>query len=92
MDEPTAYLDIAHQLSVYRTARRLAAEGRAVVLVCHDVDQALRTAHHVAVFAQGRLLAQGTPNEIYAAQALPQAFGVPLHRLQDGTQWRYYFE
>ena len=49
MDEPTTFLDVRHQMDVMRTARGLADGGKAVVLVSHDLCQALRTADRVAV-------------------------------------------
>ena len=61
MDEPTTWLDPRHQLEVMATARRLAAEGRAVGLVSHELSLALRTADRVALLAGGKLAAFGTP-------------------------------
>ena len=63
MDEPTTWLDPRHQLEVMATARRLAAEGRAVGLVSHELSLALRTADRVALLAGGKLAAFGTPEE-----------------------------
>lgn len=51
MDEPTTFLDVRHQMDVMRTARGLADGGKAVVLVSHDLCQALRTADRVALLA-----------------------------------------
>ena len=65
-----------------------AAEGKAVVMVLHDLNLALGCAHRVAVMEEGRLRAWGTPAEIYAGGALEQVFGVKVHRteLEDGTE------
>ena len=52
MDEPTTFLDVRHQMDVMRTARGLADGGKAVVLVSHDLCQALRTADRVALLAE----------------------------------------
>ena len=64
MDEPTTFLDVRHQMDVMRTARGLADGGKAVVLVSHDLCQALRTADRVALLADGRLCMAGTPEPV----------------------------
>ena len=65
MDEPTTYLDISHQFRLMETARSLAREGKAVVLVLHDISLALREADVIAVFQDGRLLCCDTPDIVY---------------------------
>lgn len=92
MDEPTTFLDVRHQLDVMATARRLAEQGRAVVLVSHDLCLALRYADRVAVLAKGALRQIGTAAEVVASGVLDEAFGVKVHALetQDGT--RYFCE
>jgi iron complex transport system ATP-binding protein len=90
MDEPTTYLDIGHQLEVMDIAHRLAGEGRAVVLVLHDLCLAMRNADDVGVLADGRLLFRGTPEQVYAAGVLDRAFGVTLRRVRTESGWQYY--
>ena len=91
MDEPTTWLDPKHQLEVMATARRLAAEGRAVGLVSHELSLALRTADHVALLAGGRLAAWGTPEQVYRSGALEEAFGVKIGRMETENGWHYYY-
>ncbi len=91
MDEPTTWLDPRHQLEVMATARRLAAEGRAVGLVSHELNLALRTADRVALLSGGRLAALGTPEEVWQTGALSDAFGVPIGRMQAENGWQYYY-
>lgn len=91
MDEPTTWLDPKHQLEVMATARDLAAEGRAVGLVSHELSLALRTAHRVALLAGGRLMALGTPEEVWQSGALEEAFGVRIGRIQAENGWHYYY-
>ena len=91
MDEPTTWLDPKHQLEVMATARRLAAEGRAVGLVSHELNLALRTADRVALLAGGKLAAFGTPEEVYASGALEVAFGVKIGRCMAENGWQYYY-
>ena len=91
MDEPTTYLDIPHQLELMEFSRRLAREGRAVVLVLHDLCLALRFAHRGAVMEEGRLLQTGTPDELFSSGILEQTFHTPIRRIQTEQGWRYYY-
>ena len=92
MDEPTTYLDIGHQLDVMTIARKLADEGRAVVLVLHDLCLALRYADEAALLHEGRLLIKDTPEQIYATGLLDTVFGVHIDRIRTGGGWQYYCE
>ena len=84
MDEPTTYLDIQHQLDLMAFSQALAREGRAVVLVLHDLCLALRFAHRGAVLSEGRLLQTGTPEELFSSGILAETFRTPLNRIPDG--------
>ena len=90
MDEPTTYLDIRHQLEVLALVRRLAEEGRGVVLALHDLCLALTAADDVAVLGEGRLLALGGPEAIYQSKVLERVMGVRLDR-SEGPGGRRYF-
>lgn len=91
MDEPTTFLDVGHQLEVMAAARRLAREGRAVVLVLHDLPLALRGADDAALLSEGRLAAYGTVEEVYASGKIGQVFGVALRRVETESGWQYYY-
>lgn len=90
MDEPTTYLDIARQLQMMRTARSLARDGKAVVLVLHDLPLALREADRVAVLQEGRLLCCDTPETVYRSGIPERVFGVGLHRVDTPHGFQYY--
>lgn len=90
MDEPTTYLDVRHQLEVMSMARQLAEQGRAVVLVLHDLSLALRTADRLAVLDEGRLQLVGTPEEVFSSGVLDRAFGVKVKRVNSEDGWQYY--
>ena len=92
LDEPTAWLDVRCQLDVMRAARTLADAGRAVVIVCHDLCLALRTADRVAVFAGGSLLLDGTPEAVYQSGVLDKAFEVRVRRIATEDGWQYFCE
>ncbi len=91
MDEPTTFLDVRHQLDTMALARRLAAEGRAVVMVLHDLCLAMRYADRLAVLEDGRLVQTGPAEEIYAAGTLDRVMGVTLRRTDTPDGPRYYF-
>ena len=92
MDEPTTYLDVGCQLEVMALARRLAEEGRAVVMVLHDLTLALRYAHRAALLSGGRLAGTGAPEELFESRALEQAMGVSLGRVETVDGWRYFYQ
>ena len=75
-----------------RTARTLADAGRAVVVVCHDLCLALRTADRAAVFAAGGLLLADTPEAVYQSGVLDKAFAVRVCRVLAGGSWQYFCE
>ena len=76
LDEPTSFLDIGHQLRLMELCRSLAAEGRAVAAVLHDLPLALHYGDRVAVMEEGQLAALGTPREVLSSGILDRVFGV----------------
>ena len=82
LDEPTTYLDIAHQVEVLDLVRRLAtpapdgSRGRTVVTVLHDLNQASRYADHLVAMKSGRIVAEGHPREIVTAELVREVFGL----------------
>ena len=73
------------------TARRLAAEGRAVVMVLHDLCLALQYAHRTALLQDGRLVLAGAPDELYQSHALERVMGVELGQIKTEGGPRYYY-
>lgn len=82
MDEPTTYLDIAHQLKLMEMVRELAKEGKGIVMVLHDLSQALRIADEIVVLKDGCVLERGTPEEVYKSGSLQKAFGVQVEKIE----------
>ena len=91
LDEPTAFLDVSHQLEVGRLAGQLARQGKAVVLVLHDLPLALSTADRLAVLKGGRLLAVDGQEALCADGILNSVFGIELGRVMTDRGWRYYY-
>ncbi|MEO5921943.1 MAG: heme ABC transporter ATP-binding protein [Pseudolysinimonas sp.] len=86
LDEPTAALDLRHQEDVLRVARELAADGRAVVVVLHDLSLAGAVADRVGLLDGGRLVALGPPADVLTASGLSKVYGVKVEVLErDGT-------
>ena len=82
LDEPTTYLDADCRLELMTLLGQLAAEGKTIVAVLHDLELAFRFAHRVAVLGGGQLCALGTPEE--TAEAVSQVFRVTPVRFIDG--------
>ena len=78
LDEPTASLDLPHQTLILNEARRQAEDGCAVVVVMHDLNLAAAWAHNVVLLSQGRVLARGTPADIFEDELLSRAFGCSI--------------
>lgn len=76
LDEPTAALDLRHQEDVMHTARALAREGKAVIVVLHDLSLAGAYADRIALLAEGRLMTVGTPVDVLTASLVEQAYGL----------------
>lgn len=78
LDEPTAALDLRHQEDVMSTAAAIARQGRAVVVVVHDLSLAGAYADRVALIAGGRLESVGSPAEVLTAETVERVYGLPV--------------
>lgn len=75
LDEPTTYLDIAHQFEVLDLLHRLNhRQGRTIVMVVHDLHQAARYAHHVIAMREGVVAAAGLPSEVFTEKLIREVF------------------
>ncbi|WP_441246370.1 ABC transporter ATP-binding protein [Kitasatospora sp. McL0602] len=84
LDEPTTYLDIAHQVEVLDLCARLhQEEGRTLVAVLHDLNQAARYATHLVAMRDGRVVAEGAPAEIVTAELVQEVFRLPCRVIDD---------
>lgn len=90
MDEPTTYLDVLHQLELLAMTRRLADQGKAVILVLHDVSLAMQWADQLVVLDDGQIAKCGTPEEIFESAVLEKVMRIRLRRMQTESGWRYY--
>jgi iron complex transport system ATP-binding protein len=76
LDEPTTYLDLAHQLEVLELLVKLNQEGKTIIMVLHDLNHAAHYADHLIVLADGRMIAQGTSHEVITEEIIRNVFGV----------------
>jgi iron complex transport system ATP-binding protein len=77
LDEPTTFLDIAHQVEVLDLLSRLVSVGaRTVVAVLHDLNQAARYADHIVAMREGRIVTQGPPETVVTAEMVAEVFGL----------------
>lgn len=84
LDEPTTFLDLAHQVEVLDLLGQLnATEGRTVVLVLHDLNQACRYAHHLVAMADGAIVAEGPPSEVVSEELVTKVFGLECRVVPD---------
>jgi iron complex transport system ATP-binding protein len=78
LDEPTSSLDLAHQSLVLGEAREQAAEGRAVVVVLHDLNLAAAWSDEIVLMSQGRIAARGSPEAVFQDELLSTVFGCQI--------------
>ncbi|MDE2903654.1 MAG: ABC transporter ATP-binding protein [Chloroflexota bacterium] len=76
LDEPTANLDVLHKLRVLDLVRQLVDEGLTAVAAIHDLGMAARYCDRLVLLSEGRVLADGTPEEVLAPVIIEAAFGV----------------
>lgn len=92
LDEPTTYLDIAHQLQMISLAKNLAQQGKTVLMILHDLSHAFQMADRLVLMQAGEVVAQGTPEELYVSGKPQEVFGVKLRRSRADNGWHYYCE
>ncbi len=79
VDEPTASLDPAHQVAVFRLLSELRSAGRAVVVATHELGLASRVSTSMLVLLAGRVHARGAPLEVLTPSILREVYGPDLH-------------
>jgi iron complex transport system ATP-binding protein len=100
LDEPTTFLDIAHQIELMELFSDLHDVGHTLVAVLHDLNQAARYGTHLIAMKEGAVVAEGAPDEVVTAELVEEVFGlrclvvpdpvagtpqvVPLGRQRDG--------
>ncbi|WP_369373285.1 ABC transporter ATP-binding protein [Promicromonospora sp. Populi] len=84
LDEPTTFLDLAHQVEVLELCARLRADhGRTVVAVLHDINLGCRYATHVVAMKDGAIVATGTPADVVTPDLVEHVYGLPARVIAD---------
>ncbi|CAA9477818.1 MAG: ABC-type Fe3+-siderophore transport system, ATPase component [uncultured Solirubrobacteraceae bacterium] len=84
LDEPTTYLDMAHQVDVLELLAKLNhRDGRTIVMVLHDLNQAARYADEVIALRAGRVVCAGPPAEVITEELVQEVFGLEVRILED---------
>ena len=91
LDEPLNFLDVRHQLELMSLAKRLTEDGKAVVMVIHDIRLAMQEADEIAVMNKGELAYFGTPDDIYETDVIDEVFGIGLEYVETPLGRRYYY-
>lgn len=87
-DEPVAALDSRYQHQTMRLFASMAEDGHGVLTVVHDLDLALRYANRVLWMDEGRIVADGTPEETFTNERLRRVFGIEAEIIRDGARIR----
>jgi iron complex transport system ATP-binding protein len=83
LDEPTTFLDVAHQISLLDLFAMLHDQGRTLVAVLHDINHAARYATDLVVMKEGRIVTRGAPQEVITATLLREVFGLEAIVIED---------
>lgn len=83
LDEPTTFLDIAYQIDLMDMCADLNEQGRTLVAVLHDLNQACRYATHLIAMKAGKIVAEGDPSEIITAKLVADVYGLACQVIPD---------
>ncbi len=83
LDEPTTYLDLSHQIELMELMRAMNEQGKTVIVVLHDLNQACRYCDHLVVLKRGQLMAQGSPEEVFTERLLQEVFDLDAVVIND---------
>lgn len=92
LDEPTTYLDLAHQMEIMEMVQTLVRDhGKTVVAVLHDLNQAARYADEIILLRQGRVIAHGSPEYVINPENVEAAYGVSVSCVKDDATGETYY-
>lgn len=91
LDEPTTYLDISGQREFLEMVCRLKEQGKTVILILHDLNQALRISDRLLVMNDRKIAAAGTPEECLASRVIEEVFQTQIRTFTDGEENFYFF-
>lgn len=84
LDEPTTYLDLAHQLDILKLLEELnKKQGRTIVMVIHELNNAARFADHMIGVKKGKIVCEGTPKEVMTNENLREIFNIDAEIIEE---------
>jgi ferric citrate transport system ATP-binding protein len=83
LDEPTTYMDLSHQVELMHLLRKLNKQGKTIITVLHDINQAARYCDHLIVMKQGSIITQGSPESVLTQTLLKDVFSLNAQIHQD---------
>lgn len=83
LDEPTTYMDLSHQVELMHLLRKLNLQGKTIITVLHDINQAARYCDHLIVMKQGEIIMQGAPESVLTQTLLKNVFSLNAQIHQD---------
>lgn len=83
LDEPTTFMDVAHEMAMFELMDSLAREGMTVLLVSHQLNLVARFANNIVLLHNGQVAASGTPDSVMQASVLEQVYEWPLVVVRD---------
>ena len=90
LDEPTANLDIAYQLSLIKTLKKEVSKGIGILLILHDLNLALNFSDKIVLLKNGRLMKFGSPLEVLSAEILSEIYETPISIDLNSNRINYY--
>lgn len=91
LDEPGTWLDASSQFELYRMAKRLAHQGRTVIMISHDLPSALEYANRVLVLSQHRKVFDGLPDELVHSGLIQKVFNVEIGECMHNGKKHYFY-
>ena len=89
LDEPTTYLDISHQLHLMKTLKSLAADGKGIITVMHDLPMAFNFSDRVAVVSCGKAAVCDFPENVCKKGIIKDIFGIDLNYSPEEKNYYY---
>ena len=83
LDEPTTFLDISHQFQLLDLAKELCSQNKSVVMVLHNLESALSIADSFILLDKGRLLFEGSVDDVYSSKLIDKVFNVEIKKERD---------
>lgn len=84
LDEPTTYLDLAHQLEILKLLEDLNKnQGRTIIMVVHELNNAARFADYMISVKNGKVISEGTANEVMTKENLKEIFNIDAEIVKD---------